>query len=177
MVIQNYFIQINVVFVIKILILFNYIFILFIIALVVSFILILTNAEKQTHNDNNIVNKKEHKISTITAITYAAICNENVRNMITVLSINGILYYQQLLAQILKNESISTILISFISLFNFTFFNASNNNNNQNGICFINGLTAKGEILIGFILIGMIYYMHGYLLIFIIAYWLIYIHT
>eukprot|EP01084_Bolivina_argentea_P309866 536024_1 len=66
----------------------------------------------------------------------------------TILNRN-IIYYMQALSQILSGGSYMILFSIFIQMFNFSFItNTSNTNNVDESWCFVNGLEARGKILL-----------------------------
>eukprot|EP01084_Bolivina_argentea_P107323 191888_1 len=77
--------------------------------------------------------------------------------MVKITFLHCITYYQQAISHILLPTNINLNLVSLSEMFNLSIY--TNSNDSYKGYCFIKGMTAKGEILTGFIVIFMMIFL------------------
>ena len=93
-------------------------------------------------------------LSCSTGISYYWGKHQYIYNMIQIIVANNILRYQQCISQVFSQSDISINLASFSAVFNLSFYDIYASSKAENGWCFIKGMTAKDEVLSGFILIA-----------------------
>ena len=121
---------------------FEYFLYPFILSIIISFFLMISNLDPI---NNNLQNKNMAAKSQQKNKFKKMIKSDYFQSFIIIGIFKNIIYYEQSINQILSTSSLAVLFKSFTSIFNLSIISYDNNTNPW---CFINGLTAKYKILI-----------------------------
>eukprot|EP01084_Bolivina_argentea_P254585 428021_1 len=120
------------------------------------YLLILYSTTKSNGNINHKVHHKTSKICMKLFYPFRFIQkHQYVGEMLKIIIMKIIMYYEQCLSNVLLNGSIHISTSSVADFFNLSFY--ENNSNSSAYFCFVKEMTAKWEILFGFIVIVIIF--------------------